>query len=437
MRSPLGTLAAGIVSVINRAPVAYTSDRSGFGVSRLFSGSSGEAHMAAMGAVGTLFNVVSTTSTATSAVEWHLHRRTRRSPGVLDARNCEACDKPGYTLVEDHQALRLWNRPNDFWLGSEWREAGQQHLDLVGESWTVVERNDFGGPIPLGLWPVRPDRITPIPSPDEYLIGYIYTGPSGERVPLEIDDVLPIRLPNPLDPYRGLGPVQSIMVDLDSTRYSAEWNRRFFLNDATPGGIIEIPTALGDIAFRQMIDRWREQHKGVSNAHRVGVLENNAKWVERQYTQKDMQFVQLREVSREVIQEAYGFPKFASGRIDDVNRATAEASMTWFARQLTVPRLERWKAMANHRYLPLFGAAATGLEFEYANPVPEDHETENAERTSKAEAYKTLTDAGVEPDDAAMVVGLPPMRTVPKPVMPAITPGAAPADDNEPVGVAA
>lgn len=411
MRSALGTLASGIRSVTNRVPVAYTSDRSGFGLARLFGSSNSEAHMAAMGAVGTLFNVVNTTSTATAAVEWHLHRRTRRSPGITDSRNCEACDKPGYTLVEDHQALRLWNKPNDHWLGPEWREAGQQHIDLVGEGWTVVERNDFGGPIPLGLWPVRPDRITPVPSPDEYLVGYIYTGPSGERVPLQLNEVLPIKLPNPLDPYRGMGPVQSIMVDLDSTRYSAEWNRRFFINDATPGGIIEIPTMLGDIAFAQMLDRWRDQHKGVNNAHRVGVLESGAKWVERQYTQKDMQFVQLREVSREIIREAYGFPKFAAGIIDDVNRATAEASATWFAKQLTVPRLERWKAMANGRYLPLFGSTATGYEFEYCSPVPDDKEADNAERESKANAFKTLIDAGVDPEDAAMVCGLPPMRT--------------------------
>lgn len=436
MRSALGTLASGLRSVVSRAPVAYTNERGPI-LPRLF-GTSNEAHMAAMGSVGTLFNVVNVTSTAVSAVEWHLHRRTRRSPGTLDARKCEQCDKPGYTLVEDHQALRLWNNPNDFWLGPEWREAGQQHLDLVGESWTVVERNDFGGVIPLGLWPVRPDRIVPVPSETNFLAGYIYIGPSGERVPLALDEVIPIKLPNPLDPYRGMGPVQSIMVDLDSTRYSAQWNRNFFINDATPGGIVELPgNFASDIAFYQFLDRWREQHKGVSNAHRVGVLENGAKWVDRQFNQRDMQFVELRSVSREVIREAYGFPKFAAGIIDDVNRATAEASMTWFARQLTVPRLERWKAMANGRYLPLFGTAATGLEFDYCNPVPEDREADNAERTSKAEAYKKLTDAGVEPDDAAMVVGLPPMRTVPKPVLPAVPGEPSTQDEDQPVGVAA
>jgi len=420
VRSVLGALATGLRSIRDRAPVSYTADRGGFVLPRMFVGANSETQMAAMGAVGTLFNIVNTTSSAVSAVDWHLHRRVRLSPGLTDARTCDACERPGYVLVDDHQALRLWNKPNDHWIGSEWREAGQQHIDLVGESWTVVERNDVGGSIPLGLWPVRPDRIVPVPSEQDFIAGYIYIGPAGERVPLRVDEVLPIKLPNPLDPYRGMGPVQSIMVDLDSTRYSAEWNRRFFINDASPGGIIEVPTSLGETDFRRLLEHWRESHKGVNNAHRVGVLENGAKWVERQYTQKDMQFVQLREVSREITREAFGFPKFAAGIIDDVNRATAEASMTWFARQLTVPRLERWKRMANLRYLPLFGAAGANHEFDYTSPVPEDRDAENAERESKANTYKTLTDAGVDPADAAQIAGLPPLRTVARPALEAI-----------------
>jgi hypothetical protein len=59
-----------------------------------------------------------------------------------------------------------------------------------------------------------------------------------------------------------------------------------------------------------------------------------------------------------------------------------------------------------------------GYEFVPGNPVPEDKAAANAERGSKTTAYKTLTDAGVDPEDAAVVVGLPPMRhtTPPAPV---------------------
>jgi HK97 family phage portal protein len=271
-----------------------------------------QAQMAAMGSVGTLFSIVNRTSNATSQVEWKLWRKAKSG---RDEDRVE---------VTSHAALDLWNKPNKFMPRQEFVEVVQQHVDLTGEGWWVIGRHK-ASPIPLELWPVRPDRITPVPDPDTYLRGYVYTSPDGEQVPLELDQVIQLRMPNPLDPYRGMGPVQSILTDLDATKYSAEWNKNFFLNSAEPGGIIEVPNALSDPDFDQLRDRWNEQHRGVANAHRVAILEHG-KWIDRKYTQRDMQFAELRSVSRDVIREAFGIPAFALGEVADVNRATAEAS---------------------------------------------------------------------------------------------------------------
>ena len=35
--------------------------------------------------------------------------------------------------------------------------------------------------------------------------------------------------------------------------------------------------------------QWEEQHRGVSRAHRVAILEQG-KWIDRKYTMRDMQF---------------------------------------------------------------------------------------------------------------------------------------------------
>ncbi|MFD3640967.1 phage portal protein [Streptomyces griseus] len=356
-----------------------------------------EAQMRAMGSVGTLFSIVNRTSNATAQVDWKLWRKAKS--GKREDR----------VEVTSHAALDLWNKPNGFMPRQEFVETFQQHVDLVGEGWWVIARHP-GSTIPLELWPVRPDRMTPIPSQERFLDGYFYTSPDGEQIPLGLNEVIQLRMPNPLDPYRGMGPVQAVLADLDATRYSAEWNRNFFLNSAEPGGIIEVPTALSDPDFDQLRDRWNEQHRGVANAHRVAILEHG-KWIDRKLTQRDMQFVELRDVSRAVLREAYGISAFALGEVTDVNRATAEAAKAWFADQLTVPRLERIKAALNHDLLPMFGATATALEFDYENPVPVDPETEAAQLTARSAAAATLRAAGWEPDDVLSVVGLPAMRS--------------------------
>lgn len=385
-------------AILNRAtspaapPVPFSSRAQSFAFG-LGGRRDAQAQMAAMASVGTLFSIVNRTSNATSQVDWKLWRKAKSGR------------KEDRVEVTSHAALDLWNKPNPFMPRQEFVEVTQQHIDLTGEGPWVVSRHQ-ASPIPLELWPVRPDRITPIPDPETYLRGYMYQGPDGEQIRLELDEVIFLRMPNPLDPYRGMGPVQSILTDLDATRYSAEWNKNFFLNSAEPGGIIEVPNALSDPDFDQLRDRWNEQHRGVANAHRVAILEHG-KWVDRKFTQRDMQFAELRSVSRDVIREAFGIPAFALGEVADVNRATAEASSTWFAEMLTVPRLERIKAALNHDLLPLFGSTAQGLEFDYENPVAEDRDLEARELATKAAAAQSLIQAGAYGPEVLAALGLP------------------------------
>ena len=393
-----GSLGKAAATFTNRTPVSFAPPGSGIrsGFSGLMRPSGQTAQMRAMGGSSTLYAIVDRITTTYAGIEWKLYRTAKSG---RDEDRVE---------VTRHAALDLWNAPNKFMTGPAFRESAQQHEELVGEQWWVIGRSEFST-IPLELWPVRPDRMEPIPDPEDFLVGYVYTGPNGERVPLGVDDVIFLRRPNPLDPYRGMGAVQTILLDIDATRASAEWNANFFANSAEPGGIIEVPKRLSDAEFDEFNDRWREQHKGVSNAHRVGMLEAGMKWVDRKYSMRDMQFTELRAVNREIIREAFAFPKPLLGAVDDVNRANADAAELVFARWLIKPRLERIREMLNTRLLPMYGATATGLEFDFANPVPEDKEADARILQQRALAAASLHGAGWYAADILGVVDLPEM----------------------------
>lgn len=384
----------------NQLPVPYVP--SSGGGSKLFGrgrGTDSTSSMESYSAVSTLFSVVSRIANATSQVGWGLYRPD--PSGDPDLR----------TRVPVHPALELVNRPNKFMTRQELMESGQQYCDLTGESWNVVEYAP-GTTLPVGLWPVRPDKMEPVPSRTNYLAGYMYHGPDGEDIPLGLNEVIFLRMPNPMDPYRGVGPVQSLLATLDSTRFSQAWNRNFFANSAEPGGVIEVPKELSDPEFDQLQRRWNETHQGVAKAHRVAILEN-MHWVPNAITQRDMQWVQLQQVSRDTIIEAFGLPRSVLGITEDVNRANAETGEVTFGRWLQVPRLERWKAALNNDLLPLYGPLGAGIEFDYDDPIPPDKEALNAALTAKTSAYSVLVTANVDPDAAAEVCGLPPMATRP------------------------
>jgi HK97 family phage portal protein len=367
----------------------------------------GDQAFNAYGSVSTLFSIVKQLTEAFSTVEWHLYRKGPKR------------DKERRTEILNHGFLTVWNKPNPFMTGRMFRETSQQHLDLVGETIWVIYR--VAGVI-VEMWPVRPDRVKPVKHPTKFLQGWVYTGPDGEEVPLELDEVIQIKYPNPGDPYRGMGPVQTLLNDLDSARYSAEWNRNFFINGAQPGGVIEIDYKMSDPEWKAFVARHNAQHRGVANAHRVAVLEN-AKWVSNSYSMSDMQFVELRGLSREVIREAYAFPKPMLGTVDDVNRANSDAAKEIMAEQHTTPRCSRWKDVINNFLLPQF-ANGENTELDHDNPTPINNEAENSNTNSQWAAAKNGVTAGFDPAGVLEACGLPAMEWVG-------IPAAAPKTDEE------
>jgi len=347
----------------------------------------------------TLYSVLELISGDVGAVGWDLYRGVR-TPDMLAPESA----KP---LTEAQSlAVKLWHQPNDFMTGEHLRTVCAWHYDAVGEGWVVC---DFAAKdVPLSFWPVRPDRMRPRTSKEKYLVGYEYTGPSGEKIPLELNEVLRITRPHPLDPHRGIGPVPALMLPLTTSLTAQQWIDAFYKNDATPGGMIQLglDEVLDDEDYKSVVTRWNEQHRGVSRAHRVGILEIG-ELKPMQVDFKKLQVTEMRNLTRDQILEAFQLNKFMLGATDDVNRAASLAANDTYARRVLHRRVRKWHAFANGPYLACFGAAGRGVTWCPENVIPEDEEAEQAERTSVAAAFKSYVDAGVPIEQVAEMFGLP------------------------------
>ena len=353
----------------NRLPMGNS------GLRGMFGGMSGvnnsqQAALAQYGAVGDLYGIINRIAESVALVRWDLNEQQPNG----DLKWLDDAEAPGR-----YPATALWCHPNPFYTRMDFLQTSQQHVDLAGESYWLIAQGGPGGPTKpqaglnagIELWPIRPDKIAPVPDQDNYISGYVYKN-NAEFVPLPTEAVVHIRIPNPNDPYNGLGPSQALMSDLDSAKYLALWNRNFFMNSAEPGGIIQFDTPLSDVEFEKLTTRWREQHQGVANAHRVAVLERGV-WVDRKYTQRDMQFALLREQSRDNILFAFGMHSAIMGVAKDVNRANADAAEVGFSRWVLRPRLERIMSPLNERVLPLL---ADNQRMTYNDPAPQDVSTQ-------------------------------------------------------------
>lgn len=356
------------------------------------------------GMSGTIYSIVSLLAEAAATPRWRLYksqpmdgrRRYTTADQQIDQRR----------EIVQHPAVKLWNNPNPMHSGFEFREGSQQHEELTGETAWVLD-TEIG--FPTSMWYVRPDRMEPVMDDYGMQTGWFYTGPNGEQVPLKNSEVILEKRPDPMDPYRGMGPVSSIMPNIQQQRYATEYQRNLFLNGADPGGVITVPNHLDDREFDELVERWRESHRGVARAGHVGVLEDGMKWEQSAHSNKDMEYAELRQVNRDEMREAWRIHKAMMGSSDDVNRANAESAKEVFVEWQVIPRLNRRRDTLNSKLLPMFGATGQGVEFDYDDPSPENAEAASSQLASKAAAAKALVDAGYDPHDVLEVVGLPDM----------------------------
>jgi phage portal protein BeeE len=383
---------------------------------------------------GTVFANVSLLASSVAAQKWALYRsaapssRYTTSDQGSDQRQQVAVhaalnvlENPASILVPSGRRWPIWDRFGLF-------EISQIYLEQTGKSHWVIDNAERSSPIPLGLWPVRPDRMTPVPDKERYLAGWLYKSPDGrEVIPLYPDEVIFNRYPDPEDPYGGAGPIRSVITDIQAADYAAEWNKNYFINSAEPGGVIQVDHELQENEFDELVDRWRETHRGVARAHRIAVLEAGQTWVANNHSARDMDFANLRSVSRDIIREGLGMHKVMTGVTDDVNRANAQTGEEVFSSWKVAPRLARWRNVLNSQFLPLFGATAVGNEFDFNYPTPQNREQDNAELMAKVNAAGILVRAGFERHAVLAAVGLPDMETsVVQSPMPALPPGWMP-----------
>lgn len=292
----------------------------------------------------------------------HVHRnKTLLRPHVVKRMADEGVLEP----LDSHPALDLINRPNPELTAADIRAIMQAHIELVGESFLITEKNALGQL--AELWPVPPNWITRLPVPTDQT--YELSAPNFRaRVPKEA--MIHLRVPDPANPYgRGAGIAASLSNELDADEYAAQTTSARFYNGALPDAIIGLGGVPSDEAQR-FKEKWLEEHRGHRRIGGIHVT-NTPNLSVSNLTQKivDLDIVNLREFEGDVLRETFGIPPEIVGHLENSNRATIDAADLIMSLYVLVPRLDRLEDSLNTFVTPLFDDATVLL---YESPVPDD-----------------------------------------------------------------
>ena len=180
-------------------------------------------------------------------------------------------DDDGKERAVNHPLYNLLRRkPNRWQTGFEWREMMQGHVTIRGNAYSEIIYAPNGRV--LELVPLHPDRVKVEVSQDGNSFRYIYTEKQGvERIILR-SEMFHLRGLSS-DGIIGLNPIEMESQSIGLALAAQDYGKRFFENDATPRGWIEVPTHFQDDETRRKFKQsWQESQTG-PNRHSTAMLE--------------------------------------------------------------------------------------------------------------------------------------------------------------------
>ena len=246
-------------------------------------------------------------------------------------------DHPLYTLLHDE--------PNPEMTSFVFRETLMSHLLIWGNAYAQIIRDGAGRVV--GLYPLLPNQVEVERDAKGKLI-YVYSRQDEDNpnfkemgdVVLRSEDVL--HIPGlGYNGLRGFSPIAMAKNAVGMTLACEQYGASFFANGANPGGVLEHPGVLKDPS--KVRESWNAVYKGVTNAHKVAVLEEGMKYHQIGIPPEEAQFLETRKFQINEIARLYRIPPHMVGDLDKSSFSNIEQQSLEFVKYTLDPWVIRWE----------------------------------------------------------------------------------------------
>ncbi len=258
-------------------------------------------------------------------------------------------DGEGNSAIHHGHAIeKLLNAsPNPEMSAFSFKSTFIQHKLLYGGAGAEIEQDGSGRAI--ALWPIAPDRISPVRLPEGGL-SYRIAQPRGGVVEMDPQDMFYV--PGlAWDGVRGYSILEVAMQSLGGAYAMERFAGGFFGKGMQPGGIIEIPE--GVVMTEEGIERLRaeleQKHQGWSNAQKTLILDQGMKFNQSSTDPQKSQFLDTRKFSVVDSCRWFGVPPYLAFASDEEPRANVEAQSREFLMYGLKPHIVALEQEANRK----------------------------------------------------------------------------------------
>lgn len=267
--------------------------------------------------------------------------------------------------------------------------------NLVIDGVALVKERTLDGTL-HSLVPVEPETIRlrldesgMLPEPPETAFEQVI---QGEVVQTYTTDELIYEISNPRSnsPY-GLSPLESLIINMQSSMKAQMYNLKFFTDGTTPPGFLTAPKGWSADQMKEWQEMFDAQMAGnLGRMNRIKMVPEGSQFTALDQ-KSEMFFKELEIMTLKKTCALFGVTPTQIGFTDDVNRATAQS-------QIDVSRSQSLRPMVN--FLEEIFNTVIEQDFGYAN-LRFAFDTEREDEARMAETFQKLIPIGVVGVDEA------------------------------------
>lgn len=251
----------------------------------------------------------------------------------------------GKVKATDHPLYHLLHsEPNPEMSSFVFRETLMTHLLLWGNAYAQIIRNGKGEVV--ALYPLMANKMN-VNRDEHGRLYYEYQHSSDEvktmknsTVKLKPSEVFHV-VGLGFDGLVGYSPIAMAKNAIGLGIATEEYGSKFFVNGATPGGVLEHPGTLKEP--EKIRESWQSTFSGSGNSNKIAVLEEGMKYVSIGISPEQAQFLETRKFQLNEIARIFRVPPHMVGDLEKSSFNNMEQQSLEFVKFTLEPWLVRWE----------------------------------------------------------------------------------------------
>jgi HK97 family phage portal protein len=224
-------------------------------------------------------------------------------------------------LPATHPLCRLLAHPNPWLTPWELWYLTTVYLELTGNCFWYAAPLVAGGArlnVPGELWVVPTPWVRVLPDARDFIGAYELSVPGSPPERFRPDEIIHLKYPNPLDPHRGLSPLQANALTVDANTDLQRSRYQAFHAGQRPGIVLRTEQTLSETTVRRLEDKLSTRFGGRENWHRPLVLEqglNASPWT---LSPAEMDYLNSSRMTRDEIFALFRVPGPIAGLVENL-----------------------------------------------------------------------------------------------------------------------